>query len=162
MLKLPLLCAAACAAHPWAQFGRSPTLSFASPYVGPSAVPITLWQAPTNGTLYSSAAVSDAGVVFVGTRSVCMHALRLDTGSSVWLRCLQPGGDMLASPALSADGGTLYAAARNGEVFALSTADGATTWTFQHSAPVDGSLCEERVLGPRAHPTPAAHTPSLP
>ena len=82
----------------------------------------------------------------MGTRTTCVHAFRRDTGAQVWQRCLQADEyrDMLASPALSADGVTLYAAARSGEVFALSTADGATLWTFQLLNTVDGSISEGR------------------
>ena len=112
-----------------------------SPYVGPRSLPVVRWAAPTARNFFASAVVSSAGVVFASSRDACVSAWVVATGEAAWrdVRCLSPG-DMLASPALSADGSVLYAVTQSGELAALNTADGAIHWTRDLSVGIDGSI----------------------
>ena len=85
------------------------------------------------------------GTVFIGANNSNMYAVRPD-GSMKWLfEAERELAGIWTTPALSADGSTLYFGANKGGVYALSTSDGSKRW----QVPVYGSIYASSVLDSR-------------
>ena len=136
-----LLLVAACAQHPWGQFGRSATHTSRGVSAGPTTTaPTVLWHtSPTSNDsapIFVTAAVSSAGAVFFSQIDGCAASLDAATGAQRWSTCLQDRVSFfLGSPALSSDGSRVYfSTATNMSILALDTSTGAIAWRFQGSA----------------------------
>lgn len=95
-----------------------------SPVYGP-ADNQTKWQYTTAGQVYSSPAVGQKGIVYVGGMDGNFYAFNPD-GTARWFRWL--GVPVVASPAVGPDG-TVYVSASDGKLYSF-TADGVIKWTF--------------------------------
>ena len=103
----------------------------------PAAPGDLLWSYTTPGEVYSSVAVAADGTLYVGvsvtsgsTYSGRVLALTPGpTGATLkWSATLPDWAD--ATPAVSADGGTVYVGCWDGRLYALNTARGATRWSY--------------------------------
>lgn len=95
------------------------------------------WSHNVSANLYSTPAFSAAGTLFVGTSkgtgdTGANRMLALSPGTSgatqLWSYSVTDWVD--ASPALSPDGATVYAASWNNSVYALNATTGALRWSF--------------------------------
>lgn len=96
---------------------------------------------PTNATgtrwdRYGSSVISDGQRLFVASRDKHLYALDPDTGRERWRVAV--GDIMTATPALYRD--SVIYAAFDGQVRALSAADGTPRWTYDAKLPVAGDL----------------------
>lgn len=153
--------AVAFAEHPWGQFGRSAAHAWRGGSPGPLALPTEAWRGlsnltrpcvseggplSTSGTcsdfVYGSAAASSDGRVFFVSHAGCLYAFDTANGLSLFPPCKQPDPQapvVLSSPALSADGSTVYVCDSAGGINALASNDAHVVWTFNHSGPIRGS-----------------------
>ena len=82
------------------------------------------------------------GTVFIGANNSNMYAVRPD-GTMKWLfEAERELAGIWTTPALSADGSTIYFGANKGGLYAVSTADGSKRW----QVPVYGSIYASSVL----------------
>ncbi|OIB56471.1 PQQ-binding-like beta-propeller repeat protein [Natrialba sp. SSL1] len=101
-----------------------------APGVGPTAEVETLWEFPTDNSVYSSPVVVD-GTVYVGSMDGSLYALESDTGDERW--SFATGESITSSP--SVVDGTVYVGSMDGTVYALPADEDGTqpepTWTFE-------------------------------
>ena len=93
----------------------------------------------------ASPTVGPDGTVYIGANNSNMYAVAPD-GSMKWLfEAERELAGIWTTPALSADGSTLYFGANKGGVYALNAANGSRKWQF----PVYGSIYASSVLDNR-------------
>ena len=129
-----LAIAATTSPHPWPQFGASSSHASRGGSAGPiSTSPVVLWLfTPVNPLnvqtyIFSTAAVSAAGAVYFSSYDGCVWALDSASGTERWSYCLALNTSiLLGSPALSADGASVFATGYTSHsVIALDAASGA-------------------------------------
>ena len=86
----------------------------------------TFAPATADGGIYSPPAIDAAGNLYFTTLTGAIYSVTA-TGTQRW-RYLS-GGNCTSSPALSADGATLYYGGYDKNLYALATANGALRWT---------------------------------
>jgi outer membrane protein assembly factor BamB len=93
----------------------------------------------------ASATIGTDGTIFIGANNSNMYAIAPD-GTMKWLfEAERELAGIWTTPALSADGRTIYFGANKGGVYALNTADGTKIWQF----PVYGSIYASSALDSR-------------
>jgi outer membrane protein assembly factor BamB len=93
----------------------------------------------------ASPTIGPDGTIFIGADNSNMYAVTPD-GNLRWLfEAERELAGIWTTPALSADGATIYFGANKGGVYAVSTADGSKRWQF----PVYGSIYASSVLDNR-------------
>jgi outer membrane protein assembly factor BamB len=124
----------------WSHFHFAPDHIGFNPFenvLSPSNVPgMTLnWKFPTVGQVELSPVQSN-GVVYVGA-GFQVSALNSTTGKLLWQ---YTAGDFVGTPAVA--NGIVYTTSADGNVYALSAANGALRWTFQTSPGIPAAkLC---------------------
>jgi outer membrane protein assembly factor BamB len=81
------------------------------------------WQAKTDSAVLGKIVVSN-GRVFCPVRNGQVIALNLSDGAPIWSKAVSGKSPVMAGLALTKDGQTLFAAAKDGTLALLSTADG--------------------------------------
>jgi outer membrane protein assembly factor BamB len=93
---------------------------------------VSIWSVDLTGALVGTPAVSEDGMIYIGSFASEMVALETETGNVVWRT---PISDWVWSgPAL--DGDRLYFGDVSGMIYSLDRADGSQLWTYQ----ADGSI----------------------
>jgi outer membrane protein assembly factor BamB len=121
-------------------------------HLGPTPLVTSTAQGPGGGGGGGSATGSGAsptvggdGTIYIGANNSNMYAVAPD-GSLKWLfEAERELAGIWTTPALSADGSTLFFGANKGGIYALKTADGSRRWQF----PVYGSIYASSVLDSR-------------
>ncbi len=121
-------------------------------HLGPTPLVTSNQQGPGGGGGGASGIGSGAsptigsdGTIFIGANNSNMYAVAPD-GSMKWLfEAERELAGIWTTPALSADGRTMYFGANKGGVYALNTSDGSKRWQF----PVYGSIYASSVLDSR-------------
>lgn len=147
VLCISALAIATALQHPWPQFGASSSHASRGVSSGPAIfAPSVLWQtAPVDPrdvvtVIFSTAAVSASGAVYFSNYDGCVWALNAAQGATRWVHCLNDTDYLLGSPALSADGASVFATGDTSRsVIALDAASGAERWTFVAGGPFVGS-----------------------
>jgi outer membrane protein assembly factor BamB len=96
------------------------------------------WVFDTGGGIFSSPAIGDEGIIYVGSGDDHLYAIQPD-GTQKWR--FNTGGNVNQPPAV-ADDGTIYVGTSDGKVVALNP-DGSVQWTFN-------SGIDNDVTGPMA------------
>jgi outer membrane protein assembly factor BamB/subtilisin family serine protease len=86
----------------------------------------TFAPATADGGIYSPPAIDTAGNLYFTTLTGAIYSVT-STGTQRWRYA--SGGNCTSSPALSADGATLYYGGYDKQLYALATASGALRWT---------------------------------
>jgi outer membrane protein assembly factor BamB len=127
----------------WAQGGG--TASKAYGHLALGASPARLWTASVAGStnkrrLAASPVIGD-GRLYVMDTSGVVNAFNADTGSKLWSKNFDVGGDTKAifGGGISFDSGTIYVTTGLGEVAALGATDGAEKWKVRPAGPLRGS-----------------------
>ena len=90
----------------------------------------------------ASPTIGNDGTIFIGANNSNMYAVTTD-GNLKWLfEAQRELAGIWTTPALSADGSTIYFGANAGGIYALNTADGSKKWQF----PVYGSIYASSTL----------------
>ncbi len=117
-------------------------------HLGPTPLLTSSQQGPGGGGggngigTGASPTVGPDGTIYIGANNSNMYAVAPD-GSLKWLfEAERELAGIWTTPALSADGRTMYFGANKGGVYALNTADGTRRWQF----PVYGSIYASSVL----------------
>jgi outer membrane protein assembly factor BamB len=93
----------------------------------------------------ASPTVGPDGTIYIGANNSNMYAVAPD-GSMKWVfEAERELAGIWTTPALSADGKTIYFGANKGGVYAVNTADGSKRWQF----PIYGSIYASSVLDSR-------------
>jgi len=85
------------------------------------------WKLAVDGAVYSTAAINDDGVLFIGSLDTKLYAVDIETGALVWATKL--GSRLESSPSIGPDG-TVYVGSFSGKVFALRPRDGSVKWEY--------------------------------
>ena len=85
------------------------------------------WQFTADGDIYATAAIDGAGNIYFGTLTGRLYSLT-SAGTQRWT--YMPGGPMSSSPALSADGATVYFGSYDHRLHAVNTANGQQRWAY--------------------------------
>lgn len=93
---------------------------------------------------YSAAPVADAGILYVGSRDGCVHALSTTTGAKVRDYCATDS--VTGKPVI--ERGNLYFPSFDGKVYALRLSDGSPLWTYdtKGAVPHDLALAGKLIL----------------
>lgn len=127
----------------WAQ-GGGPA-SKATGHLALGASPARLWTAQVAGASnkrrLAAAPVVGEGKLFVMDTDGVVSAFNADTGTKVWSRSFDLGGDSKAvfGGGVSYDAGSVYVTTGIGEVAALGASDGAEKWKVKPAGPLRGS-----------------------
>jgi outer membrane protein assembly factor BamB len=141
-LLLIVMAATFCHAADWPMFrGNSGRTGFYPDPVGfPTGAPA--WKVSLGGAVVSSPVVS-GGVLYIGSRDSCIHALDCKDGSEIWK--VKTGGWVDATPLIN--GERVYAGSRDSSIYVLDRNSGAIFGRLsagvQMSSPVitaDGSV----------------------
>lgn len=100
----------------------------------------TRWSTGSSGIV--SAPVAGAGLVYVAGADEIIRAFNATDGTPAWT--FQTGGSaavplFATGAAMALDGGTLYAGAQGGMVYALDAATGKQRWSASAGSPVDSA-----------------------
>ena len=87
---------------------------------------------------YSAAPVAHHGVIYVGSRDGCVHALSAATGTKVRDYCATDS--ITGKPVI--DGDAIYYPSFDGKVYAARLSDGAPLWSFDTKGAVPHDLAE--------------------
>jgi outer membrane protein assembly factor BamB len=115
-------------------------------HLGPTPLDISQQQGPGGGGGGASGVGSGAspivgadGTIYTGANNSNMYAVAPD-GSMKWLyQAERQLAGIWTTPALSADGSTIYFGANKGGVYAIKTADGSKRWQFAIYGPIYAS-----------------------
>ncbi|MFZ2633066.1 MAG: PQQ-binding-like beta-propeller repeat protein [Desulfosalsimonadaceae bacterium] len=89
------------------------------------------WMFATNGPIESAVAIGPDETLYFGSSDGSLYTVTPD-GALKWT--FTTGGPVFASPALSRDGETVYAASTDGRLYAVSARTGAAAWPSGFSA----------------------------
>jgi len=92
------------------------------------------WEFATEGAVYSSPAISDSGVVYVGSADDKLYAINPD-GTKKWE--FIAGDDISSSPAIGSDG-VIYVGSYDNKLYAINP-DGSKKWEFLTGSSVESS-----------------------
>jgi outer membrane protein assembly factor BamB len=95
------------------------------------------WTFNTEGAIEAAPALSDSGVLFVGSLFGVMYAVNAATGSEVWSDRSAQGG-YYSSPALGANG-VVYVGNDDGCLYAFDAKSGSVKWRFNAGFPIFSS-----------------------
>jgi len=109
----------------WWMFGREPTHSRRSPYVGAQTATLR-WRYETEDKIGSSPAIGIGGTIYVGSGNNCLYAISRD-GTLVWT--YETGDHIYSSPAVDVDG-TVYVGSHDCHLYAIK-ADGSLKWRYE-------------------------------
>lgn len=87
---------------------------------------------------YSATPVAHAGVLYVGSRDGCVHALNTTSGAKVHDYCATDS--ITAAPVI--DGGQIYYASLDGKIYAARLSDGSSLWTYDTKGAVPHDLAQ--------------------
>ncbi len=96
------------------------------------------WTFATGGMIYATPALDNAGNLYFGVAGTGACWSITPGGTLRWVYT-GATGDCTASPALSADGGTVYFGSKDGKLHAVNSANGIARWTFALGDAVDAS-----------------------
>ena len=101
------------------------------------SIPVSLnWKLPTNGVIFSSPAIDENGVIYVGSNDNNLTAVN-SNGSIKWT--FPTGNWVDSSPALSHDGTEVYVGSWDNKLYAISTTDGSEVWSYETNSYVTSS-----------------------
>ena len=101
------------------------------------SIPVSLnWKASTNGVIFSSPAIDENGVIYVGSNDNNLTAIN-SNGSTKWT--FPTGNWVDSSPALSHDGTHVYVGSWDNKLYAISTTDGSEVWSYETNSYVTSS-----------------------
>ena len=101
------------------------------------SIPVSLnWKLPTNGVIFSSPAIDESGVIYVGSNDNNLTAVN-SNGSIKWT--FPTGNWVDSSPALSHDGTKVYVGSWDNKLYAISTTDGSEVWSYETNSYVTSS-----------------------
>ena len=99
-----------------------------------------IWESSAQDRIFSSAAISGDGLVYIGSRDNSLYALDANTGDRVWE--FATGGAVYSTPAFG-PGNVLYFGSGDGNLYALDASTGEVIWEsaigYVFSAPVIGA-----------------------
>ncbi|WP_448378625.1 beta-alanine-activating enzyme beta-propeller domain-containing protein, partial [Fervidobacterium sp.] len=105
----------------------------------PTNVGQVKWKYQTGGYIFSTAAISQDGTIYVGSSDSYLYAIRPD-GTLKWK--FGTNGDISSSPAIGADG-TIYVGSGDSYLYAIKP-DGKIKWKFK----TDGEVGSSPAIGP--------------
>jgi len=85
--------------------------------------------------VYGTPAVSE-GMVIVGAKDRCVHAIDLATGKARWV--FRTGGEIVASPVVS--GGYVYVGSADKNLYALNVRTGELAWSYAGTRKIDAPV----------------------
>ena len=101
------------------------------------SIPVSLnWKLSTNGVIFSSPAIDENGVIYVGSNDNNLTAVN-SNGSIKWT--FPTGNWVDSSPALSHDGTEVYVGSWDNKLYAISTTDGSEVWSYETNSYVTSS-----------------------
>ena len=101
------------------------------------SIPVSLnWKLPTNGVIFSSPAIDENGVIYVGSNDNNLTAVN-SNGSIKWT--FPTGNWVDSSPALSHDSTEVYVGSWDNKLYAISTTDGSEVWSYETNSYVTSS-----------------------
>jgi outer membrane protein assembly factor BamB len=129
--------------------GQWPMFRFDQQHSGryPWATPTsneTLWTYSTGGSIFTSPAVSVAGIVYFGANDGKVYAVQAADGSPVWN--YTTGGEIVSSPA--AVDGMVFIGSNDNRVYCLSALTGTQLWNYTTNGDIYSSptVCDGYVF----------------
>ncbi len=105
------------------------------------------WSVTTGGEVRTSPTLHTTGsVLYAASQDSLLYALDTATGATIWTHSLAPAG-LSSSPAVTADGRTVYLGGENGQLYAVAVAADGLSATRKWSLNIGTQLIAAPMIG---------------